>query len=165
MAGIYDNNLNFSPSKAAYDNILIQSWGDWISKLYPWDIYGTFTFRGPSIKAQAMGISYVTDAYANAQWQGFIKDIEDREGNEVFWVRVKEMTRDGVLHYHGLLGDISLEPHRLSKLWYPRGGIAEVRAYDGELGAAWYISKSFDNMDFSSNLTASLGATGGKSHD
>jgi len=161
MAGIYDRNLNFSPSKAAYQKELVQSWGDWISGMYPWNIYGTFTFRGPSIKAQAIGISYVTAAYADAQWRGFTKEIEDIQGEQVFWVRVGEKTKNDVLHYHALLGNVSISPDKLSKLWYPRGGISKVLEYDSELGAAWYISKTTDNIDFSSNFSTSSGAKSG----
>jgi hypothetical protein len=140
--------------RPAYGDELKQALGDWLSGLYPWEVYGTYTFSGPSPAARKIGVGYVTPAYADGQWTGYIGDIEEQQGQKLYWVRVAERNASGALHYHALLGGVSLKPHKLSKLWFPRGGNSKVLPYDPGQGAAWYVSKTGDDIDFSGNLQA-----------
>lgn len=55
-------------------------------------------------------------------------------------------------HFHALIGGVNkVKPYEVEKLWFPNG-LAKVKRYNPNLGGAYYISTSYESMEFSKNF-------------
>ena len=155
---------------------MVQPWGDWLSENYKWDLFVTLTFEDvvPDNKNQlvtgtskrydyfqnkkqrleAKGITAITNEYAVRQFKKLIKKMKNRQGTAPYWVRVTHGTYKWEnLHFHALIGGVgSVDREELWSLWKKIGGLSKILKYDPARGAAYYVSKSHDNLEFSNNL-------------
>jgi hypothetical protein len=107
--------------------------GQWLAS-YPWDSWGTLTFRAGEFTNEA-----ATRAWEKfARWFGALHPLGT-------WYVGHEVGARGRLHMHCLLGSMSpandAERSKLWEWWFKRYGRAQVFGYDPERGAAKYIAK------------------------
>ena len=123
---------------------LNEAMGQWLSELAPWDVFSTWTFSKP---ASLDGALY---------WgRRHIQKLEKAAGMPIHaFVGVERGKRGGLLHLHGLVGNVGhlrricgarLPPDTWGKpccmvhSW--PAGYARVLPYDPQKGAAFYVSK------------------------
>ena len=105
---------------------------DWIAK-HRWDHFVTLTFANPATPDEAC-----------QQFATFIRRIERRAHNGIYWFRVVERAASGRIHIHVLLGDSgSLSCASVEEAW-ERHGRSQVALYDPERGAIYYMHKAID---------------------
>lgn len=114
------------------DRLIMQAeFGQWLSKDWSWDWFGSFTFRGE-----------VGTVKANSTWNWFVKQLRKDTGRSVQWVRCTEPQQREVIHYHALLLNVG-DARRLSfmDLWANLAGWARIFKYEADKGASYYLSK------------------------
>ena len=164
------------PAFRSYRDQMVQPWGDWLSENYKWDLFVTLTFRDVeplseyqwtsdfSIKdenheyrkqrLEAKGITNLTYGYAVGKFLKLIKKMKNRQGTAPYWVRATHGTGKWEnLHFHALIGGVgSVDREELWTLWKKIAGLSKILKYDPSRGAAYYISKSHENLEFSKYL-------------
>jgi len=127
----------FSPTQ---QQLLSDSWTEFIGRFEPFELYSTFTFR-----------EEVHPEQADRCFNRFVRHINEElfgrryreKGKGVYYVRALEMQRRGVLHFHALFGGGVKKLRRLSLMdrWFEDNGIARIEPYDITKGAKGYLSK------------------------
>lgn len=125
---------------------LIEAQGTWL-KTFPWDFYFTGTFAQP---VTANGARFLLSQYVER-----LKKASSTSVN-MFWA-VEEGTIGGNVHVHGLIGNAGSIPASCGSesrscasvcathLWHV--GRSQVRPYDANGAAAFYISKTIFARD------------------
>jgi len=115
---------------------LHQSYGEFLSQ-FPWDWYGTLTFRGK-----------VSPRIAFKLFNKWKVQLKKAANQRIHYALVIEPTplRNGNPHLHFLLlGSENEKPYIWERRWYVIGGLAKIEPYDPELGASYYLGNKMAN--------------------
>ncbi len=140
---------------------LKQAWGDWVSRLYPWQWFVTLTFRDRTPEQVRQGWTKVGHAYAKTAYNRFLAHLQPALG-ALYWFRAFETQYwRGVPHIHALVGGLdSLEYAPVAAWYWQDYGFIRVLEYNAELGAGYYlckyVTKELGDIQFSHNLTKHL---------
>lgn len=130
---------------------LRQAWGDWLSRLAPWEWFVTMTLRDPPA-----GSTWTRPGWATAKraWTELTGRARPALG-ELAWVRMFEQQKGrGVPHIHALVGNCDPSVRRMDLVdWaWGRWGMTRVLEYDPKLGARFYlckyVTKQMADIDF-----------------
>lgn len=103
---------------------------EWIRRFH-WSHFLTLTFAAE-----------VSQSSAAWEFRRFVRRLEQRAQQGIYWFMASEVGAKGRVHLHALLGDADpLSPAELTNAWRGRGRV-NVSSYDPERGAAFYIVKS-----------------------
>ena len=125
---------------------------------YPWQWFCTFTFKIPPHPEAATKKFRLWVNRINRELYGCRAQKHKRS---VFWVLALEYHKSGVIHFHGLLGDVidlntSFSRLEAMKLWEDIGGYARIYPIDEKLEKVTsYVSKYVikgGEISFSENL-------------
>jgi len=107
----------------------------WLSQ-FTWDWYCTHTFKGEPGPLKC-----------ERHWTAWLEWLRWASPRRIWYVRVTEYQKRGVVHYHSLIGGV----RGLTRLWFKdlweRHGISRVLAYDSNLGAGFYLGKYLNKPD------------------
>jgi len=113
-------------------NRIVEGWGDWLQG-WDWEWWCTFTFRDSVMSHQAHKL-----------WLYWLHSLESTVQSKVHYVRAteKQRFRGDVVHFHCLvLGVKDESPKFWQQEWVHMAGLADVKTYDPNLGAAYYLAK------------------------
>lgn len=105
-----------------------RAWGQWLS-IFVWHHFATLTFAcQPSVVG------------ATRDFRTWVRRLEQRAQERVFWFYVLERGAAGQLHVHALVsGTRQLQAASFKDAW--SWGRADASAYNRHRGAAYYVSK------------------------
>jgi len=104
----------------------------WLNRL-PWDWWGTFTFA-----------EWIHPEWAVQRYEKWATALHQETGTRMTHVRALEYQKRGVVHFHALIWGVNRRTSR--KEWAEKwqeigGGWAQLRNYDREKGAVYYLGK------------------------
>lgn len=109
---------------------LQQSYGEFLSQ-FPWDWYGTLTFRDKVS-------SHIAFKLFN-KWKVRLKKATNHRIDCALVIEPTRL-RNGVPHLHVLISGAKNEkPYIWEQRWYVIGGLAKIEPYDPEQGASYYL--------------------------
>ena len=109
---------------------LPREWGHLLSQ-FKWDYFASLTFaKEPTVPN------------ARCQFDRWIRRLEQRAQNGVYWFVAIEVGVNERVHIHALVGDACwLFPSELEDAWQ-RWGLADVSRFHRDEGADYYVTKS-----------------------
>ncbi len=119
--------------------LLCESWAEFIDKFEPFSWYLTLTFR-----------EEVHPEQADRRYMRFVRRLNEdiygrryrEKGKGVTHVRAQEWQKRGVLHFHALMtSTLGLRRLTWMDIWNEENGFAKIERYDYSLGARWYLGK------------------------
>ena len=119
---------------------LADAYGEFIND-WPWDWFGTFTFREAIHPESANKIFNRYTHYLNRSMYGV--RYTNRPNDGAIIVRGSEWQGRGVLHYHALIGRIAKGVRRFEWMeqWNKMAGFARIYPYNPNRGARYYLGK------------------------
>ncbi|MFC1938849.1 hypothetical protein ACFLWM_01680 [Chloroflexota bacterium] len=126
---------------------LQQSYGEFLSQ-FPWDWYCILTFRN-SISSRLAFKTF-------NRWKVQLKKAANRRIDYALFIEPTSL-RDDIPHLHCLIYGVGKEkPYIWEQHWFVLAGLAQIRPYNPDLGAAFYLGQKmlYNNISvvFSKNL-------------
>ena len=123
------NPFNFDPSQERRKlRELWDAWAIFIAR-FPWHHFVTLTFKNPQTRESAV-----------EPFNQWVRQIEQRAGEGIWWARADEVGSLGRVHLHALLGGTDhFDTTYLGRLW--RDGKHEITPFDPAQDGAWYLTK------------------------
>jgi hypothetical protein len=135
----------------AHNRALRCGWTDLLNR-WPWDLFGTHTFRG-DVHLDAAArifdrfISILNRELYGPRWY--------KHGDGICWVRAMERQTRGVIHFHSMLADSRLvefyearvqgesarRPNALNETWNSLAGYARIEPIRSQEAVTHYLTK------------------------
>ena len=125
-------------------NALPEAWAEFI-RGYEWDYFVTLT------PARPMGEANICRYFE----RNFDRRLAKAAQRGVSWFYVAEQGAAGLWHIHAFLwANGGLESRHIQPTW--RIGHVDVKRYNPNLGAAYYVTKSLDDTDAAYSVSAKM---------
>lgn len=125
-----------------------RAWGAWLGG-FSWHHYATLTFASPPSPPNAVRL-----------FRTWVRRLEQRAQEKVFWFYALERGGAGLRHLHALVsGTYQLPAASVAATW--NGGRAAAEVYDPRRGASYYVTKDItsDDVEYDVNLPPRLPTT------